>query len=411
MTINIFNQNQWQRQGQVHPVVHQTVTNRGYWIPQGTILQMQPTFYPQAPHTQGWMNYNQTAPYISSATTFQRNSLDFEGTYNQPMVWSPSLRWMNVKETGKFIYNICVDKGWEEAYQYAANFKENEVTGKDLRELDNKMLKEGLNISNENHRKCLIETIKSGTDKGSIARSTYMGPSEDSTSRSVITWIPSSSMMASTAEIYLYHPGCIAETPRPVPMANGTTSFPMGPSAAVLMPGGFPMRGGVFLHGVPAPASCNEIQMAVDAPLPMPERTEYVDEGCKFDVETASNVTDEKRVEAPIRPSSKLGVPAQRQIAQEKRHKTKFIKLSLTFEGKDQRRGNPEEEKNAILTRFNKFGLTIKRFQDPDEKSKADYLLTFPDPKTARKAFDNQDRLRYKLEKWWFPRPSKKNLM
>jgi len=178
------------------------------------------------------------------------------------------------------------------------------------------------------------------------------------------------------------------------------------------------MRDGVFLPGVPAPASCDEIQMPVDAPIPMPERTEYVVEDFKYDVETGSNVHEEKTVEAPIRPSSKSVGPAQRQIAQEKcsvqrriKKKPKFIKLSLTFEGKDQRRSIPEEEKNAIRTRFQKHGITIERFQDPDEESKADYLLTFPNPKMAQDALDNQDKLRYKLEKRWFPRASPKNPM
>jgi len=259
----------------------------------------------------------------------------------------------------------------------------------------------------------LIETFKTATDQGRIARSADMGPNGDSTTRSVITWIPSSvpysSMTASTAE-------CIAVTTPLVPIANGITSFPIGPSAAVQMHGGFPVRCGISLPVVPTPPSCDEIVMPVDAPIVMPERTEYVDEAFKYDVKTASHVPEENPVKAPIRPRSKLGGPAQRQIAQERcsvqrrvKKKTKYIKLSLTFGGKDQRSANPEEEKKAILTRFEKFNLTIERFQNPDEESQADYVLTFPNPKMAQDAFNNQDKLRYKLKKWWFPRPSPKN--
>merc|ERR1719233_1551855 len=101
------------------------------------------------------------------------------------MVHSPSSRvyQMDFKETANFILAIGFEKGWEEAHQYAANFKENEVTGKDLSELDDKMLKEELGIKNENHLKCLIETLKTATDRGKIARSADLGPNEDSTTR------------------------------------------------------------------------------------------------------------------------------------------------------------------------------------------------------------------------------------
>jgi len=193
MPITNFNQNQWQWQGQVHPDIHQTVTNRGYrHNPQGTIMQNQPTFHPQAPHTQMWRNYNQTAPSISSSTTFQRHFSDSEGTYNQPMVHSPSSRVyrMDYKETSKFILAYGLEKGWEEAYQYAANFKMHEITGEDLCELDDQILKEELGIKNENHTKCLIEIIKTATDQGKTARSADMGLNEDSTTRyEILGWV------------------------------------------------------------------------------------------------------------------------------------------------------------------------------------------------------------------------------
>jgi len=148
MIINNFNENECQWQGQVESDIHQAITNGGY-------------------------------------CAISRHFLELEWTDNLHMVHSPSSRidQMDSNETANFILAIGLANFWLEDHQYAENFLANEVTGKDLSELDDQILKEELGIGNENHIKCLIEIIKTATNQGKIARSADMGPNDDSTAR------------------------------------------------------------------------------------------------------------------------------------------------------------------------------------------------------------------------------------
>merc|ERR1712060_988379 len=101
-------------------------------------------------------------------------------------------------------------------------------------------------------------------------------------------------------------PDCTAVKTSIAPIANGANSVSMGPSAPVLMSGGFPILCGGSSPGVPAQTSDNaNSHMPANASIPMPDGTEYVDEDFEYDVKSASDVPEEKPVEASVRPSSK----------------------------------------------------------------------------------------------------------
>jgi len=54
----------------------------------------------------------------------------------------------------------CHSQGWDEAAYYAANFKEQEITGQGLKDLSDRDLKISLKISNPLHRKELLSAIR-----------------------------------------------------------------------------------------------------------------------------------------------------------------------------------------------------------------------------------------------------------
>jgi len=67
---------------------------------------------------------------------------------------------MTFVDTSSWILRYCHSQGWDEAAYYAANFKEQEITGQGLKDLSDRDLKISLKISNPLHRKELLSAIR-----------------------------------------------------------------------------------------------------------------------------------------------------------------------------------------------------------------------------------------------------------
>jgi len=67
---------------------------------------------------------------------------------------------MNVEETANWVWTLGHHNGWEEAETYAANFREQCISGKLLSHLTHQMLELCLRILNVGHRECLLSAIR-----------------------------------------------------------------------------------------------------------------------------------------------------------------------------------------------------------------------------------------------------------
>jgi len=67
---------------------------------------------------------------------------------------------MNVEETANWVWTLGYHNGWEEAATYAANFREQCISGKLLLHLTHQMLEFCLRISKFGQRECLLSAIR-----------------------------------------------------------------------------------------------------------------------------------------------------------------------------------------------------------------------------------------------------------
>jgi len=67
---------------------------------------------------------------------------------------------MDIEETANWVWTMGHHNGWEEAETYAANFREQCISGKLLLHLTHQMLELCLKIFNVGHRECLLSAIR-----------------------------------------------------------------------------------------------------------------------------------------------------------------------------------------------------------------------------------------------------------
>jgi len=67
---------------------------------------------------------------------------------------------MTSDDTSSWIWRYCHNQGWDEAAYYAENFKEQEITGRVLKDLSDRDLKISLKIMNPSHRNGLLYAIQ-----------------------------------------------------------------------------------------------------------------------------------------------------------------------------------------------------------------------------------------------------------
>jgi len=66
---------------------------------------------------------------------------------------------MTFEETASWVWTFCHQKGWDEAATYAERFKDQEVTGPLLSDLDDHKLEKWIEITNASHRADLLSAI------------------------------------------------------------------------------------------------------------------------------------------------------------------------------------------------------------------------------------------------------------
>jgi len=76
---------------------------------------------------------------------------------------------MTFEETARWVWTFCHHKGWNEAATYAQKFREQEITGPQLDDLDHNRLEKSMEITNHAHREGLLKAIGCLFPDGNVA--------------------------------------------------------------------------------------------------------------------------------------------------------------------------------------------------------------------------------------------------
>lgn len=345
---------------------------------------------------------------------------------------------MDPYQTGNWISTLGRFKGWKEGEIYAKSFRDNSITGLQLRELNSKMLEEQLGMSDSGHRKELLSIIKT----------LFIGfPHQGSNSV-----IPAPQPLIASAMGSACGSEHIAsiQTPQPSDIDYGIKSYHPSPLSSVRR---FGESDGESTYSHVSATPCPTDQLYPNLMLDPSNREWTADTAYSADVEGnglsmttmddglgMTTMAARKSYEVWSEASGSIrGGEATRSMRGETARSTRSEGIrsmpretvgSVQCEPTGSVRREPsgassirstrrssckklililrpdqiQDDASVIRQRFRFFDVTVT----PVEGSDDSYLLAFKDSQMAQAAFNQADKIGYKLVKKWPLRPNPK---